>query len=100
MGRSHGDQGIHARNLDRPGVKMAGDACLVWSKHEACFAREASHCLEVLPTRPERKGTMVAEEVISFRKDYRMSNFPVAVQFYQCGELGGTCKLTTRIIHS
>ena len=56
--------------------------------------------LEDLPARPERKRTMVAEEVISFRKDYRMSNFPVAVQFYQCGESGGTCKLTVRIIHS
>ena len=56
--------------------------------------------LEDLPARPERKGPMVAEEVISFRKDYRMSNFPVAVQLYQCGEAGGTCILTVRIIHS
>jgi len=43
---------------------------------------------------------MVAREVISFRKDYRMNNFPVAVQFYQCGELGGACTRTTQIIHS
>ena len=43
---------------------------------------------------------MVAGEVISFRKEYWMSSFPVEVQFYQCGELGGSCTRTTQIMHS
>ena len=43
---------------------------------------------------------MVVGEVISFRKEYRMNNFPVAVQLYRCGELGGSCTRTAQIIHS
>jgi hypothetical protein len=48
----------------------------------------------------ERRRRMVAGEVISFRKEYRMNTFPVAVQLYQCGEAGGSCRRTTQIIHS
>jgi len=43
---------------------------------------------------------MVAGEVISFRKEYRISNFPVAVQLYHCGDRGDSCRRTTQIIHS
>jgi len=48
----------------------------------------------------ERRRNMVAGEVISFRKEYRMNTFPVAVQLYQCGERAGSCTRTTQIIHS
>jgi len=53
-----------------------------------------------MPPQEERRRNMVAGEVISFRKDYQMNNFPVAIQFYQCGELGGSCTRTPQIIHS
>ncbi len=43
---------------------------------------------------------MVAEEVISFRKEYYTTRFPIEARWYQCGELGGTCILTARIVHS
>ena len=43
---------------------------------------------------------MVAEEVISFRREYYTTQFPIEARWYQCGELGGTCILTARIIHS
>jgi len=43
---------------------------------------------------------MAAEEVISFRKEYATTRFPLEAHWYQCGELGGTCILTARIVHS
>ncbi len=42
---------------------------------------------------------MMSEELISFRKDYSISTFPVAVKFYQCLENGG-CTLLSRLLHS
>jgi hypothetical protein len=43
---------------------------------------------------------MNAAKVISFRRDYYTTRLPVKAQWYQCGELGGTCRLTAQIIHS
>lgn len=76
------------------------DTCLVWPTREACFACEVFHFLEGRPAQPERKSTMNAAKVISFRRDYYTTRLPVKAQWYQCGELGGTCRLTARIIHS
>jgi hypothetical protein len=42
---------------------------------------------------------MMSEELISFRKDYSISTFPVAVKFYQCLEIG-RCTLHSRLLHS
>ena len=42
---------------------------------------------------------MMSEELISFRKDYYISSFPVEVKFYQCGEIG-RCALLSCIVHS
>ncbi|HCF85415.1 MAG TPA: hypothetical protein DEV72_09445 [Ktedonobacter sp.] len=42
---------------------------------------------------------MMSEELISFRKDYSISSFPVAVKFYQCLEIG-RCTLLSRLLHS
>jgi hypothetical protein len=39
------------------------------------------------------------EELISFRKDYVISDFPVAVKFYQCLEIG-QCALLCWLLHS
>lgn len=43
---------------------------------------------------------MVTQSVISFRKDYWMSNFPVEARFYQNKGIGGRCEHTSRTIHS
>ncbi len=43
---------------------------------------------------------MVAVQVISYRSDYYTTRFPIEARWYQCGELGGTCILTARIMHS
>jgi hypothetical protein len=43
---------------------------------------------------------MDAAKVISFRRDYYTTRLPVKARWYQCGELGGTCRLTEQIIHS
>jgi hypothetical protein len=42
---------------------------------------------------------MMTGELISFRKDYFIDNFPVVVKFYQCKEIG-RCILLSRLIHS
>jgi hypothetical protein len=81
-------------------MKRSGDACLVWSADEACGGCEASHFLEERLARPERKRTMGAEQVISFRKEYYTTQFPLEARWFQCGERGGTCLLTAQIIHS
>jgi hypothetical protein len=43
---------------------------------------------------------MSIEQVISFRKEYYTTRFPIEALWFQCGELGETCLLTTQIIHS
>lgn len=42
---------------------------------------------------------MVTQNVISFRKDFHMSNFPVEAVYYQHGG-GGHCDHMSRTIHS
>ena len=42
---------------------------------------------------------MVTQNVISFRKDFHTSNFPVEAVYYQHGG-GGHCKHTSQTIHS
>ena len=42
---------------------------------------------------------MVSEELISFRKDYYIGDFPVVVKFYQCMEIGH-CILLSWLLHS
>ncbi len=42
---------------------------------------------------------MVTQNVISFRKDFHMSNFPVEAVYYQHGG-DGHCDHTSRTIHS
>jgi hypothetical protein len=42
---------------------------------------------------------MMSEELISFRKDYYIGNFPVEVKFYQCMEIG-QCTLLSCLLHS
>jgi hypothetical protein len=41
----------------------------------------------------------MSEELISFRKSYHISSFPVEVKFYQCKETG-RCTLLSCLIHS
>ncbi len=43
---------------------------------------------------------MVAQGVISFRKDYWLSSFPVEAQFYQNRGTGGRCEHASRTIRS
>lgn len=43
---------------------------------------------------------MIAEEVISFRKDFWPDHFPVEARFYQFGLFGPSCTLTTQRISS
>ena len=42
---------------------------------------------------------MMTEELISFRRDYYISSFPVEVKFYQCMEIG-QCTLFSYLFHS
>jgi hypothetical protein len=39
------------------------------------------------------------EELLSFRKDYPISTFPVTVKWYQCLEIG-RCTLLSSLLHS
>jgi hypothetical protein len=43
---------------------------------------------------------MDGAQVISFRRDYFTTQFPITARCYHCGELGETCILTALIIHS
>lgn len=43
---------------------------------------------------------MVTQNVISFRKDFHTSIFPVEAVYYQYGGSGGHCKHASRTIHS
>lgn len=43
---------------------------------------------------------MDGAKVISFRRDYFTTRFPIQARCYHCGELGGACLLTALIIHS
>ncbi len=41
----------------------------------------------------------MAEELISFRKNYYISSFPVEAKFYQCTEIG-RCTLLSYLLQS
>jgi hypothetical protein len=42
----------------------------------------------------------MTEAVISFRKHFWTTNFPIEAQLYDCGGSEGLCTLTSQIIHS
>jgi hypothetical protein len=47
-----------------------------------------------------RSKELVTQKVISFRKDYWMTSFPVEAVYYQHRGSGGHCKQTSQTIHS